>query len=293
RLPDMGGKNGMGWTSSRGKRCGVIPFMMNVFEGGVECLDTLHGLPGAVVYPVFDRVLFSPGKKVNRDFPVVARVVGNYFGRVNFHAVVFRLARYLVVDHVLVPIECEGSIPFRRAVAHHGGRRTVWSETSRIPVARGGAYIVVMMSLVEMLLLIMGMGRQTQRVRELRKQFEHALAVLAPERVSVSKQGYMEADDHQVIFWYKFQVVLHEFQLIFAEAAPVAFPIPGIGVKDVVQDNKMHFPVIEGIIGRTEMGLKRFVGVFVFGRIVIHIVVAHDIVPGNAGAGDDAAVGFV
>src|SRR5690606_18143763 len=100
---------------------------------------TLHRVPGPAVHAVFQRIFFASGEKVYGYLPVVPLVLRHYFRSMDGHTVIFRLPRHFIVKQVAVAVKQKGSVSLGRSVAHERRGGSVFSETARIPVARGGA----------------------------------------------------------------------------------------------------------------------------------------------------------
>src|SRR5690606_17461483 len=112
------------------------------------------------------------------------------------------------------------------------------------------------------------------------QQFEELVSVLIFKGVTARfTQWNVHRQDNQVVLWHKSKGVFNEFQLVLPESAPITLTISWIGIKYIIQDNKMNFPVVKGEIGRAEMSFKCFVGEFVFLHVKIEIMVTQYIIP--------------
>ncbi|MPM65180.1 hypothetical protein SDC9_112072 [bioreactor metagenome] len=84
---------------------------------------------------------------------------------------------------------------------------------------------------------------------------------------------------YQFVLGYPLQVIFQKTELILPVSGPVPFSAAGIGIKDIVKNNKMGIAVIEGKVCQSEILLKGFIRQDIGRGVVIHIVIAHHVVP--------------
>ena len=95
-----------------------------------------------------------------------------------------------------------------------------------------------------------------------------------------------------MIFGNKLQVVFNKPELVFAKATPITAAIARVGIQNIIEHNEVHLSMIKGVVRRPKVGFKGFIGQVVGLPVVVHIVVAHHIKPGNANGGHRPFIGI-
>ena len=194
------------------------------------------------------------------------------------------------LEAVLLSIKGHNRVTVRCPVGHRGVRNSAFILDARPPTAANGDIDDVMMRLFPLpallltekeVLMIMLMGRDRERKRTLLNQPKQGLMISRQVQRNVHQQH-----DH-LLCRNRLQIALQPIQLFLSKTTLEAKLSFGCGdIVDVVEHDKMDLAVVKRVVTGTKVPFKGLVDIPAGGGVEIGIVIAEDVVPGNANQTD-------